>query len=65
MIADAVAGFGPHDIDIELQGRLSAPPECRNDLEYSFVSGMCGYKTVPRGETMKSWRENALNPAFR
>jgi hypothetical protein len=63
MDADAVAGFGPRDVDVELQGRLAALPECRNDLEYGFVSGMCGYMTVSRGESMQSWKRNALRPA--
>jgi hypothetical protein len=62
MNADAVAVFGPRDVDIELQARLAALPECRNDLEYGFVSGMCGYKAVSRGETIQSWRMNALRP---
>jgi hypothetical protein len=60
MDADAVAGFGPRDVDVELQGRLAALPECGNDLEYGFVSGMCGYKTVSRRETIRSWKRTAL-----
>jgi hypothetical protein len=63
MDADSIAGFGPRDVDVESQGRLAALPECRNDLEYGFVSGMSGYKTVSRGETMQSWKRNALQPA--
>ncbi|KAF1960976.1 hypothetical protein CC80DRAFT_501220 [Byssothecium circinans] len=30
----------------EEDGERDALPECRNDLEYGFVSRMCGYETV-------------------
>jgi hypothetical protein len=62
MTADAIAGFGSRAIDTVFQTKLAELPECRNDLEYGFVSGMCGYRRVSRGDTIESVRENALNP---
>lgn len=62
MNSDAVAGFGPRTLNAELQAGLEKLPECRNDLEYRSVSGMCGYDRVPRGDTVASVRREALDP---
>jgi hypothetical protein len=62
MNADAIAGFGLRRLDTVLQARLAELPECRIDLEYGFVSGMCGYRRVSRGETIEYLREHALDP---
>jgi len=62
MNGDAVAGFGPRTYNAELQEALDKLPECRNDLEYGFVSGTCGYRRLSRGETIESVRETALAP---
>ncbi|KAF2241528.1 hypothetical protein BU26DRAFT_525043 [Trematosphaeria pertusa] len=44
MQQDELAGDGEH---LELFGdEIKALPECRNDHEFGFVSGMCGYKRV-------------------
>jgi hypothetical protein len=55
MNAGEVAGCGPRLSRPELQAALAALPECRNDLEYGFVSGTCKRRRV-------SWGKMALMP---
>jgi hypothetical protein len=44
MHQDELAGDGFH-LDV-YKGNIEVLPECRNDYEFGFVSGMCGYKRV-------------------
>lgn len=46
MEQDEFAGDGEHQA--EFSDEIEALPECRNDHEFGFVSGMCGYKRVSR-----------------
>ena len=62
MNADQIAGYGERPSRPDFQDALAALPQCRNDLEHGFVSGMCGYRRVSRGETLQSWRETASMP---
>ncbi|PON29537.1 hypothetical protein TGAM01_v201786 [Trichoderma gamsii] len=36
------------------ESRLRAVPACRNDEEFGFVSGMCGYERVRRGQCLSA-----------
>lgn len=42
MVHDRWAGDGIF-LETEVSSHL---PECRNDLEFGFVSGMCGYRRI-------------------
>ncbi|ERF74444.1 hypothetical protein EPUS_03882 [Endocarpon pusillum Z07020] len=44
MDQDEFAGDSQHQ-DV-FSGQIEALPECRNDHEFGFVSGMCGYKRI-------------------
>lgn len=46
MRADEWAGSGMHAIDHG--DDIKKLPVCRNDHEFGFVSGMCGYKRVSK-----------------
>jgi len=65
MNADAIAGFGPRTLNMVLQAELAKLHECRNDLDYGFASGLCGYRHVSRGETIELVREIAMGNPLR
>ncbi|KAI5462000.1 hypothetical protein BGZ63DRAFT_203483 [Mariannaea sp. PMI_226] len=44
MNQDVWSGDGSHQRDFG--GEIKELPQCRNDHEYGFVSGMCGYQRV-------------------
>lgn len=44
MKEDSVAGNGGTNSYDEDNDQLQALPECRNDLEYGFVSQLCGFE---------------------